>query len=722
MPDALLGNSLSALNARRTAALPDPALVHRPLTFYTQVLRRHVGMIALFSAALTSLVVIFCAIAPPINEATAMVAIDRQSVPETIGSDHLLSTGDDQFMATQQNLIKGDVILRPVAKRFDLWKREHQTRRYLFWQYSPERQEQIREAPIALKHLKIERNPNTYLLTITYRDRDAKVAAQVANAIADSYLRNIFDTRIRETGRLTSSMERQLVDLKVKMETSHNALMVYQRDLGTADPEQKTAVLVAQLQALNTENSVAVSDRIGKEAVYREAHDGTLPEVEVSTQSLDLSHDVADLKLARANLASVAATYGDQHPEYKKAAAQVAAARTAVEESRQNVFSRIGVDYRQSLSRERMLTNAVSNTKQEVDDLTAQSFDYLQLKHEADTAERVYEDLFAKIKQAGINSELQNNVIRLADAARPAARPIFPSWPLIIVLSMTLSALAGTAFVISAELTDLSAKEAGAVQDAMGLPVICELPRVSNMQLRMALGSDGMRIARTYFPSFEDGFFDEGVRHLRGFLNLAFTAHMPKSVLITSALPGEGKSTLALALAIMSAEQGKSTLLIDADLRQPSIETMLRLDPDAGLAEVLAQRGSWEWNHLVRPVVSKPHLFVLGPGLPQPRSLAMIGQQIRKVLAQATKEYDLVVIDSPPLLGCAETLDLAAASEITVLAVRSGHTSMKIVATTIETLRRVNVPIAGIVLNESPVDGDVTYKAYARYYGMAASA
>ena len=236
-------------------------------------------------------------------------------------------------------------------------------------------------------------------------------------------------------------------------------------------------MLVARLQALNTENTLAEADRIAKEAVYREAKDGTLPEVQVSAQSTDLTKDVETLRQAKANLALVAATYGDQHPEYHKAAAQVEEARAALDESRQNVATRIAVDYRQTLVRERMLSAAVAETKQEVDDLTSQSFNYLQLKHEADAAERVYDDLFAKIKQSGINSELQNNIIRLADSARPAARPIFPNWALIVLCSMAFFSLSCATYVISAELTDVTAKEAEEVEKALGVPVVCALPR-----------------------------------------------------------------------------------------------------------------------------------------------------------------------------------------------------------------------------------------------------
>ncbi|HXP09588.1 MAG TPA: P-loop NTPase, partial [Acidobacteriaceae bacterium] len=355
-----------------------------------------------------------------------------------------------------------------------------------------------------------------------------------------------------------------------------------------------------------------------------------------------------------------------------------------------------------------------------VDDLTSQSFNYLQLKHEAETAEKVYEDLFAKIKQSGINSELQNNIIRLADSARPAAKPIFPDWVKIVGLSMAFFVFACSAGVIWSELTDATAKEPAAVEAALGVPVVCSLPKVSNMELRLALGPDGMRIAGSRWRGLQGGFFDEGVRHLRGYLMLSDQSHAPKSILITSALPGEGKSTLALSLAMANAEQGKSTLLIDADLRQPAIERIVRLDPDAGLAEVLAHRS--HWSSVTRAVPGRPNLSVLGCGLPLPLALALIGPQMRGILDQAVLQFDLVVLDSPPLLGCAETLELAAAAGLAVLSVRSGQTPMKSLAAAVETLRRVNVPIAGLVLNETAIATDATHKAYARYYTTIGSA
>jgi capsular exopolysaccharide synthesis family protein len=713
-----MSESIGALVVQTPArTLADPADFQRPITYYVGIVRQHLSKIVLVSIALTILGMAICAMLPEVNAGTSVIAIDRQSQPERVGEDRYLATGDDQFMATQLNLLQADTVLRPVAERYNLLEREHQLSRYFFWRYSPDKERALRYAPLKLKKLKIQREPNTYILTITYKDRDPKVAAEVANAIADSYLTNIFATRVKEAGRLTTSMEQQLVDLKQKMESSHLALMRYQKELGTADPEQKTSVLVAKLQALNAEYSAAEGDRINKETIFRAAKHGTLP----SQQAADLAKEIEAANAARANLALVAATYGTEHPEYRKAAAQLQDAQRTVDLNSHQIAERTGVDYRQAMMRERMLSQAVTDTKHDVDDLTARSFEYIRLKHEADAAEVVYEDLFSKIKQAGINSELQNNVIRLADAARPAAKPIFPNWfvmvPVCLVFFGTLSSL----YFVSRDLTDESAKDPFHIQHALGVRVICTLPKVDSKLLRLVTPNSTIRSFDGNIPGLDGGFFFEGVRHLRSYMTLAPGATGRKSVLVTSALPGEGKSTIALSLAMAQAEQGKRTLLIDADLRQSTLEKLLQLDRHAGVSDFLM--GKRELAGLFRAVPGTQNLFLLSAGTAMPLPISMLGARIPEMLKHAYREFDAVVLDSPPLLGCAETLDLAVAADATLLAARSGETSMASLRSVMETLSRVDVQVAGVVLNQSStIASDKTYKAYRRYYTALRSA
>jgi polysaccharide biosynthesis transport protein len=710
------GLTKHASAAPSTPKLPDPGASPRPLEHYVRIVKANAGKIALASLVLTTVVVVLCSFFPKINKASAAIAVDRQTRPESIGDNLMLTTGDDQFMATQLTLIQEDNVLRPVAEKFHLLEREHQLTRFFFWKYSPERERSIREAPTTLKKLKVSREPNTYVLTISYKDKDPAVAAAVANSIANSYLERIVEMRAKEAGRLTDSMEQQLLDLKRKMEASDAALLRYEKELGTADPDQKTSILVAKLQALNAEYTAAEGDRIGKQSILRSEKHGQLP----SSQDQNLDKELQAVNAARANLSVAAATYGERHPEYQKARALMVDAEKTLDVDRQKMMQRAEVDYRQAAYQEQMLDNAVASTKQEVDDLTARSFEYKRLKNEADANQTVYADLFAKIKQAGINSELDNAVIRLADQARPPAKPIFPNWVLIVPACLVFFTLAAIAYFIWCDVTDDSAKDPLRVEQALGVSVICSLPEIADGQ--HLLPGPGLQTlsSGSQPPALETGFFFERVRQLRRYISSSPETLGARTLLVTSALPGEGKSTIAFALAMAQAEQGMRTLLIDADLRQSTLEKMARLERQPGLSDFLS--GGQPVDHYFRHVPGAGELFLLGSGTSLPLPLALLGGKIRNILDAASEHFDSIILDSPPMLGCAETLDLAVATDTTLITARSGRTEMSSLRAVVTSLQRLDVRIAGLVLNEATGVDDKVYKLYRRYYQTAPSA
>jgi polysaccharide biosynthesis transport protein len=366
-----------------------------PLVLYIKTARQHLAKIGLFSILLTVLVVLGCALAQPIYDATAVIAIDWQAAPETMRVRELLGAEEEEFMATQETLLQAETILRPIEERYKLLERERQLRHCGFWHYSATKERAIRNGPIKLKHLKIEHAPKTYLLTITYRDRDPQIAADVANAIADSYLRKISEARIKEVGGLNSSIEQELNEMDEHLESIELDLMERQRVPGTADPEKMTGLLLAQPQRPKTRIKAAEADRVPEEAVYPKAGHGKLPELGKSDRWRDLIENMN----------------------------------------------------RQTSDSERTKPSAARVTRQQVGDLNLHPFDYLQLKHEVDAAERVYENLSTQIKQVGIRSDL-HNFIRLANSARPSATPIFPNWPSIVGLSMALFALSSGVYVV----------------------------------------------------------------------------------------------------------------------------------------------------------------------------------------------------------------------------------------------------------------------------------
>ena len=424
--------------------LSDPAEFLCRLVLFTKIVRQHLAKIGLCCILLTVLVVLGCALAQPIYDATAVIAIDWQAAPETMRVRELLGAEEEEFMATQETLLQAETILRPIEERYKLLERERQLRHYWFWHYSATKQRAIRNGPIKLKHLKIEHAPKTYLLTITYCDRDPQIAADVANAIADSYLRNISEARIKEVGGLNSSIERELNELDEHLESIELDLMARRRVPGTADPEEMTSLPLTQPPPPKTRMKAAEADRVPEEAVYPKAGYGKLPEFGKADRWRDL---IGNIKLSQVKANKALMDGPHDEPQGHLKAAQVDKSDASPNASPQNVSAHKSLEYRKTLDSEGTISSAARETRQQVDDLNSHSFDYLQLKHEVDAAERVYQNISAQIKQVGIRSDL-HNFIRLANSARPSAKPIFPNWPWIVGLSMALFALSSGVYVV----------------------------------------------------------------------------------------------------------------------------------------------------------------------------------------------------------------------------------------------------------------------------------
>jgi polysaccharide biosynthesis transport protein len=704
-----------------------------PLSHYLWILRRHIWKIVAFVATCLLATFVVSARLHPIYQATATVDVDRQAPSEVVGEDSTRTAAPndaDQFLATQIKLIQSDAVLRPVAEQYHLLNLEGQTH-----SSSSEREQLLAEAPISLKRLKVTRPPNTYLLLISYRSPDPHLAADVANAIANSYLLQTYDLRIRSAAGLSSFMERQLDELKAKMERSSLALAQFEKDLDVINPEEKTNILSARLLQLNTDYTTAQADRVRAEASWNAIKSGSLEAAEASSQGDSLAKLSETLDQARQRFALVKATYGTSHPEYRKAASEVAEVEKQFNDTRQNIAERVQAQYQESLNREQMLQTAVSQTKAEWDSNNARSFQYQQLKQEADTDKSLYDELIKKIREADINAGFQNSNIRIADLARPPVKPVFPNMKLNLILALLFSTLLGIGATILLDSLDTTLRDPAEATRFLGTDVIAtmpsdrtaaQLPRpVAAIVSPQAIPTTDRDRRKGYYRSASS--FDEAVRTLRNTILLSDFEGRLHSIVLTSAAPGEGKSTLAAHLAIANADRGKRTLLVDGDLRRPSLHAKFGLSPNQGLSNVLT--GETPWQDVVIPIESKPNLSLLPSGLGSHRAADLIGPRLATLLDEFAKEYALVILDSPPLLGFAECLQMAAAADGVLIVSRAGETRRRAVAEVLGVLRRLHANIIGVVLNQmtytaSP-DGYAYYayhgKSYAEYYKTPAS-
>jgi len=689
-----------------------------PLAHYLWIFRRHRWKIISFVLGCVAATIIISSRLTPIYESTATIDIDRQMPNAVIGQDstRMPLNDADQFLATQIKLVQSDSVLRPVADQYHLLDLEKQYDNKPGWSAAE------RDAPVLLKKLRVIRPPNTYLLLISYRSPNPRLAADVANGVANSYVQHTYAIRFRSSASLATFMEKQLEELKAKMESSSSALAQFERELNVINPEEKTSILSARLLQLNTEYTNAEADRVRKESAWNSIQTGSLEAAQVSTQGEDLKQLSTKLDEAREHFADVKTHYGANHPEYRKAAVQVSEIEHQLQQSRQNVAQRVEVEYREALSREDMLKKAVGETKSEFDRLNARSFEYQALKREADADKTLYEELVRKIKEAGINAGFQNSAIRIADPARPAVKPVFPNMVLNIILAFVFSSLLAAGVAVMSDVLDKSVRDPEQIATLFKTGVMGSLPLVKTWRRRLAQAMPGelgttalVRADESSGPARSRHVtgFEEAVRTLRNAIMLGSFDRRLRSLMITSATPAEGKTTTAVHLAIAHAQQKHKTLLIDCDLRRPGIHGKLGIKPESGLAAAL-QNGML-WREKLVKLEEVPDLDVLPAGPSSRRAADLIGASLPRILEEAA-DYDLIVIDSPPILGFPEPLQMAAAVDGVVIVARAGETNRNAVGSTLNTLQRVRANILGLVLNEVTKEMSDTYYYYG-YHG-----
>ncbi|MGA3204055.1 MAG: polysaccharide biosynthesis tyrosine autokinase [Bryobacteraceae bacterium] len=726
--------AISSSSAAILDAEYEPQAAHVPLSHYLWILRRHGWKIAGFVAVVVLATLIFSLRLTPIYESTTTVDVDRQMPTGVLGPEAIQNaTNDaDQFLATQVKLIQSDSVLRPVVDKYRLRDVEKDA-----LEEAIDKSATSIEAPVVLKHLKVTRPPNTYLLLVSYRSANRQLAADVANEIALSYLAHTYRIRYKATAGLSEFMERQLEELHAKMEKSSAALVQFERELNVINPEEKTNITSARLLQLNTEYTNAQADRVKKEAAYASVKDGTLAAAQVSTQGDALKKLTESLNDAEQKFAEAKNHYGINHPEFKKAQSRVQELETQVAATRASIAQRVEIEYHESVDREKMLEAAVRETKAEYDRLNSRSFEYQTLKREADGDKQLYEELIRKIKEAGINASFQNSMIRVADPARPGLKPVFPILWLNVLLAFLFAAFFGVGAAVLNDVLDNTIRDPDQVARWLNTDVIGSLPAVKDWRRRLSpiqhhtgttalvhVNGTGISGAAGKDPSEQAlSNYEEAIRTLRNSILLTDFDRRLRSVLLTSASPSEGKSTVAAHLAATHASQHKRTLLIDGDLRRPSVHRLFQVPNAIGLSNVLMKETSWLDAVIIMDEPNGLHILPAGPSTR--RASDLIGMGLAELIEEATREYDLVVLDAPPLLGFAEPLQMATAVDGVIVVARAGDTSRKALSSVITTLARLRANLVGVVLNE--VHREVSagyyyyYGHYSKYYGRPKS-
>jgi succinoglycan biosynthesis transport protein ExoP len=586
--------------------------------------------------------------------------------------------------------------------------------------------------------LKVNLSPNTRIIEVHYRSLDPQLAATVVNTLMQTYVENNFKARFDSTMQASDWLQKQLVDLQMKVETSQEKLVRYQREHEILGIDEKQNITMAKLDELNKALTAAESERMDKEALYRLVESGDPDSIAASASGLDdsasssqsasqlleqLRGKQADLKIQAADLST---QFGPSYPKLTQLNNQLKEVDSQIQGEMKKVASKVRGQYTTALQRENMLHDALERQKQEANKLNESAIEYTLLKRDVETNRQLYEGLLQKLKEAGVSAGLKSNNFRIVDSARPPTGPIEPNIPRNLMFALVLGLASGVGLAFLLEGLDHTVRTTEQAQMISGLPSLGMIPLGSKTaregpnpkRLVIAASKEAVELVTQVRPQSQ---MAESYRALRTSLLLSNLGGPPKVIMVTSALPQEGKTTTSINCSVVLAQKGVRVLLIDADLRRPSIHKTLGMGPHSGLSNVLT--GSTSLEQAITRTTILPNLFVLPAGTPPPNPAELLASpNMRDMLAQLCEQYDHIVIDTPPSLSVTDAVVLSPRADAVVLVIRSGQTTKQALRRSRDILTQVNAKVVGVLLNAVDLSSPDYYYyyeyqgKYARYY------
>ena len=568
------------------------------------------------------------------------------------------------------------------------------------------------------KALKVEVVPKTDILTVQFRAKDPALAAAVVNATVSSYAERNFRSRYDSAAQVSNWLSAQMEDLKLKANQAQEKLAALQKKRGLIGVDETDNIVTDKLKDLNEELTAAESDRILKEARYRIAGSGN-PELIASTipePTLQvLRSQQAQLRVDYAKLST---KYGDGYPKLAELGNQMAQVDSAIATELKNLSQRYKNEYLSAASAEKMLQAKFEEQKQKAYDLSEGAAQYAILKHEVETSQDLYQTLQLKLKQAGIVAGLASANIEVVESGQIPSAPVDPNPLLDFPLGIGAGFVLGLVSALAMEVSDTSVRNSEDAEAVSGLPVLAEVPQLNAVRFatRKLFRKNESTAPRLVAHCEPQSSAAESYRSLRTSLLVAGNQR-PQVLAVTSSMPSEGKSLTSINLATVLAQQGAKVLLVDADLRQPSIHKAFSLMPDAGLTDILTGRGSDE-GCAVR-LDSLPNLAVLtaGSSCASPAE-TLANDAMTALLAQWRQRFDYVVLDTPPISLFTDAVIVGSQADAVLLVARYGLTTKYSLRHAVELLHRTKLNVAGLVLNG--VDSGYERSYYHPYgYGLA---
>lgn len=572
--------------------------------------------------------------------------------------------------------------------------------------------ERVRVAgDILLEQIEVKPERLSRLVEISFTSPDAAFSKRVIDAWGEHFIQSALERRYETTSYARKFLEDRLKQLRARIDESERQLVAYAAQEGIinlpadvrvsgttgADAQQAERSLAADdLATLNRELARATADRILAES-RRGAAGGAVPEG-LSNQA------ITTMRATRAELVAQYAKLMNQfEPGYPPAQAlksQIAQLDRSIAAEEGRVRQSLEETYRAALEREQQLTARVEGLKSGVLDLRKRSIQYNVIQREVDTNRELYDALLQRYKEIGVAGGVGVNNIAVIDSAEKPTAPSSPNLPLNLALSLLIGLTLGGGIALLLEQFSDSIDDPAEVSEALGVPLLGTVPKVASEDVVEMLRDPKEVITEAYFS-------------LRASLSFTTDHGFPRTLAVTSSQPAEGKSTTAYAIASSLARPDRSVLLVDADMRSPSLHGLLGVSGATGLSNYLS--GSEEIDALIQRT-GQEGLFLLPTG-PQPPSSAdlLAGDRFGRLLAQLTERYDHVIVDASPVMGLADAPLIASRVEGIVFVIEAHRTGKSVARVAIGRLQAAHARMLGIIV--SKFDTKRAHYGYGYDYG-----
>ncbi len=566
------------------------------------------------------------------------------------------------------------------------------------------------------KNLKVDAVDGTRIIKISFYSPDADVAAEVVNSLVNNYQEQQFRTRFAATAQVSDRLATQLDDLKNQVAASEVALVQYQKQSGLLGVDETHNVVMTRLDEADQQVVAAERDRILAQAVWQLARSGNPELISAlaatysptgSMMNTNAQSTIQSLRAQQSQLkveyAQAAAKYGSSHPKLQQMQGELNQLDANIQNEVQNLATRAQNDFLTAQQNENGLRAAFERAKADANTLNDKNVQYSIMKHEVESKRDLYDSLFKQLKEAGVLAGLRSTNIVTVDPARASDKPAKPIVALNLAIALFGGLLVGVTGAFVAENCDDTVTTPDDAEQITMVPALGLIPRWKH---RKALpppkklicpASPRPSMVEAVVLSKPQSQIAEAYRTVRTSLLQAGRRGVCNVFLVTSALPGEGKTTTALNCAAALAQQDQRVLLVEADMRRANLEGKLNLDLGGGLSTLLASGPS---SVVPARFTSLPNLSVLPAG-PRPANPAELLGSSR--MAERIKEwrsnFDFIIVDAPPVLSVTDAVVVSTHCDAVILVVRSGVTTKQSLTRVRDLFMRSRKRIVGVVMN-----------------------